>query len=140
MPAPSSLPPLFTILARTIEAVSGSHRRGTHSLLGSPPPAREELVGEILGPHLQGAPDSEERVTLSAPMAQGGLLDATAGVIHYARTKFHPVQLAANVLESFRRCIWQCTRGLPEQGIARKFKGPRWVLLKNPKTSARSTR
>lgn len=45
---------------------------------------------------------------------------------------FHVVQLATNALESFRRTIWQRTRELPDQDIAKKFKGTRWVLLKNP--------
>lgn len=45
---------------------------------------------------------------------------------------FHVIQLATNALESFRRSVWQHTRALPDQSIARKFKGTRWVLLKNP--------
>lgn len=45
---------------------------------------------------------------------------------------FHVVQLATNALEAFRRSVWQRTRELPDQSIARKFKGTRWVLLKNP--------
>ncbi len=45
---------------------------------------------------------------------------------------FHVIQLATNALESFRRSIWQRTREVPDQDIAKKFKGTRWVLLKNP--------
>lgn len=45
---------------------------------------------------------------------------------------FHVIQLATNALDAFRRTIWQRTRELPDQGIAKKFKGSRWVLLKNP--------
>jgi transposase len=45
---------------------------------------------------------------------------------------FHVIQVATNALEAFRRSIWQRTRELPDQDIARKFKGTRWVLLKNP--------
>ena len=45
---------------------------------------------------------------------------------------FHVIQLATNALEAFRRSLWQRTRDLPDQDIAKKFKGTRWVLLKNP--------
>lgn len=45
---------------------------------------------------------------------------------------FHVIQVATNALEAFRRSIWQRTRELPDQNIAKKFKGTRWVLLKNP--------
>lgn len=45
---------------------------------------------------------------------------------------FHVVQLATNALEAFRRSVWQRARELPDQDIAKKFKGTRWVLLKNP--------
>ena len=56
--------------------------------------------------------------------------NAPGAVICY--DPFHVVQLATNALESFRRSIWQRTRELPDQDIAKKFKGTRWVLLKNP--------
>ncbi|WP_434613349.1 ISL3 family transposase [Arthrobacter sp. A5] len=56
--------------------------------------------------------------------------NAPGAVICY--DPFHVIQLATNALESFRRSIWQRARDLPDQDIAKKFKGTRWVLLKNP--------
>ncbi|MEC5193271.1 MULTISPECIES: ISL3 family transposase [unclassified Arthrobacter] len=56
--------------------------------------------------------------------------NAPAAVICF--DPFHVIQLATNALEAFRRSIWQRTRELPDQDIAKKFKGTRWVLLKNP--------
>jgi transposase len=40
---------------------------------------------------------------------------------HYKRT-----------LEKVRRSVWQDLRKLPDQDAARRFKGARWCLLKNP--------
>ena len=45
---------------------------------------------------------------------------------------FHVVQLATKALEQVRRQVWQELRKLPDQQVARRFKGARWVLLKNP--------
>jgi transposase len=45
---------------------------------------------------------------------------------------FHVVKLATDALNTVRRDIWQQLRLLPDPDIARKFKGARWALLKNP--------
>jgi transposase len=45
---------------------------------------------------------------------------------------FHIIQLVTNALESVRRQVWQAARELPDQRIAKTFKGARWALLKNP--------
>lgn len=45
---------------------------------------------------------------------------------------FHVVQVATNALDVVRRHLWQEARKLPDQGFAKKFKGTRYVLLKNP--------
>lgn len=55
---------------------------------------------------------------------------ATNAVICY--DPFHVVQLAIKALEKVRRQIWQELRRLPDQDAARRFKGARWALLKNP--------
>jgi len=55
---------------------------------------------------------------------------ATNAVICY--DPFHVVQLATTALEKVRRQIWQELRRLPDQDMARRFKGARWALLKNP--------
>jgi transposase len=44
------------------------------------------------------------------------------------------VQLATDALEALRRQVWQAARKLPNKRIAKKFKGARWALLKNPDT------
>ncbi len=55
---------------------------------------------------------------------------ATNAVICY--DPFHVVQLATTALEKVRRGAWQELRQLPDQEAARRFKGARWALLKNP--------
>jgi len=45
---------------------------------------------------------------------------------------FHVVQLVTTALDKVRRGVWQDLRKLPDQEAARRFKGARWALLKNP--------
>ena len=45
---------------------------------------------------------------------------------------FHVVQAGTQALEKVRRQVWQDLRQLPDQDAARRFKGARWCLLKNP--------
>ena len=45
---------------------------------------------------------------------------------------FHVIQLATTALDSVRRQVWQSARRLPDQSLAKTFKGSRWALLKNP--------
>jgi transposase len=55
---------------------------------------------------------------------------ATKAIICY--DPFHVVQLVTTALETVRRGVWQDLRKLPEKDAARRFKGARWALLKNP--------
>ena len=45
---------------------------------------------------------------------------------------FHVVKVGTDALNRVRRDIWQELRRLPDPAMARKFKGARWALLKNP--------
>jgi transposase len=55
---------------------------------------------------------------------------ATKAVICY--DPFHVVQVVTDALDKVRREIWQEMRNLPDKDAARRFKGARWALLKNP--------
>ena len=55
---------------------------------------------------------------------------ATKAIICY--DPFHVVQLGTKALEKVRRAVWQEMRTLPDQSLAKRFKGARWALLKNP--------
>jgi len=45
---------------------------------------------------------------------------------------FHAVKLVGDALDTVRREAWNEMRGLGDQAAAKKFKGARWSLLKNP--------
>lgn len=45
---------------------------------------------------------------------------------------FHVVKLATEALDAVRRQAWQSARKLRDKTIAKKYKGARWALLKNP--------
>ncbi|MGI8684056.1 MAG: ISL3 family transposase, partial [Acidimicrobiales bacterium] len=45
---------------------------------------------------------------------------------------FHVVKTMTDALEEVRRGIWQQMRLLPDPALAKRFKGARWALLKNP--------
>ena len=45
---------------------------------------------------------------------------------------FHVVQIATQALNTVRRAMWQELRQQPDPQLAKKFKGARWALLKNP--------
>jgi len=55
---------------------------------------------------------------------------ATKAVICF--DPFHVVQAGTKALEKVRRQVWQDLRKLPDKDAARRFKGARWALLKNP--------
>jgi transposase len=45
---------------------------------------------------------------------------------------FHVVKVVTEALEAVRRQVWQSARRLRDKTIAKKYKGARWALLKNP--------
>lgn len=45
---------------------------------------------------------------------------------------FHVVKIGTDALNAVRRQTWQDLRRQPDPALARKFKGARWALLKNP--------
>jgi transposase len=45
---------------------------------------------------------------------------------------FHAVKLVGDALDAVRREVWNEMRQLPDPAQAKKFKGARWSLLKNP--------
>ena len=45
---------------------------------------------------------------------------------------FHVIKIAGDALDAVRRQVWQSARRYPDKNIAKKYKGARWALLKNP--------
>ncbi len=67
---------------------------------------------------------------MSAAYTNSVTAHATRAVICY--DPFHVVQLATTALDKVRREVWNDLRALPDKSVAKKFKGARWCLLKNP--------
>ncbi len=82
-------------------------------------PKRCEAIGAIsmdMGPAFEKSANKEGHATMA--------------VICY--DPFHVVQLVTIALDKVRREVWQDLRKLPDKDAARRFKGARWALLKNP--------
>ncbi len=84
-----------------------------------------------LGPERSGAIEAMS-MDMSAAFHKSATAPghATRAVLCY--DPFHVVKLATDALDKVRRAVWQDLRRLPDQTVARRFKGARWALLKNP--------
>lgn len=69
---------------------------------------------------------------MSAGFAKSVKTDGHAPKAVICYDPFHVVQLATKALDSVRREVWQDLRKLDDQSSAKRFKGARWALLKNP--------
>ena len=59
-------------------------------------------------------------------------LTALNGLCRRRHNPFHVIKLVTDALDSVRRQVWQSARRYPDKAIAKKYKGARWALLKNP--------
>lgn len=71
-------------------------------------------------------------VDMSAPFAISARKPGHAPQAVICYDPFHVVQLATKALDQVRRQSWNELRRLPDPAVARRFKGARWALLKNP--------
>lgn len=62
--------------------------------------------------------------------AKGVRTNAPQAVICF--DPFHVIKVAVGALEEVRKDIWRELRTLPDQSVAKAFRGARWALLKNP--------
>jgi transposase len=79
-----------------------------------------------------GAAQAIEAVSLDLGPAYAKTVRARAPQAVICFDPFHIVQLATDALDTVRRQVWQSARRYPDKSIAKKFKGARWALLKNP--------
>ncbi len=80
-----------------------------------------------------GAADAIEAVSMDVGPAYAKAVRERAPDAVICSDPFHVVKLATDTLEALRRQVWQAARALPDQRIAKTFKGARWALLKNPR-------
>ncbi|MDN5756881.1 MAG: ISL3 family transposase [Micrococcaceae bacterium] len=73
-----------------------------------------------------------EAVSMDMGLAFRKSVTAKAPQAEVCFDPFHIVQVATEALNTVRRQMWQELRQQPDRQIAKKFKGARWALLKNP--------
>jgi len=106
----------------TNKVVWGAEGRDAKTLDGFFDELGEGRSGQIRAVSMDMGPAFRKSVT-----AEGHAPQATICI-----DPFHAVKNVTDALNVVRRDIWQQLRRLPEPNIAKKFKGARWALLKNP--------
>lgn len=96
-------------------------------------PGRDTATLEAFFDELpDGAAENIEAVSMDmGPAYAKAVRDRAPGSI-ICFDPFHVVKLVTDALDALRRQVWQAARKLPDQRIAKTFKGARWALLKNP--------
>lgn len=107
---------------RTKKVVWGAEGKDATTLDGFFSELGEERAGRITAVSMDMGPAYRKSVR-----AEGHAPQAVT-----CTDPFHVVALATGALEEIRRDIWQQLRRLPDHESARRFKGARWALLKNP--------
>lgn len=80
----------------------------------------------------EGAAEKLEAVSMDLGPAYAKSVRTRAPRATICFDPFHVVKLVTDALDTVRRQVWQSARKLRDQSIAKKFKGARWALLKNP--------
>jgi transposase len=80
----------------------------------------------------EGGAELIEAVSMDLGPAYAKTVRARAPQAVLCFDPFHVVKLATDALDAVRRQVWHSARRYPDRNIARKFKGARWALLKNP--------
>ena len=106
---------------RTNQVVWGAEGRGTATLDG---------FFDELGPQ-RSATVAAVSMDMSAGYAKSARKPGHAPTAVICYDPFHVVALATKALDTVRRQVWNDLRRL-DPAAAKRFKGARWVLLKNP--------
>jgi len=80
----------------------------------------------------EGGAELIEAVSMDLGPAYAKTVRARAPQAVLCFDPFHVIKLATDALDAVRRQVWHSARRYPDRNIARKFKGARWALLKNP--------
>ncbi len=80
----------------------------------------------------EGAAEALEAVSMDLGPVYAKSVRAHAPRATICFDPFHVVKLATDALDTVRRQVWESARTLRDQSIAKRFKGARWALLKNP--------
>jgi hypothetical protein len=100
---------------------------------GLPPPHREETSVTKTAPDYADFTNTKTVLTSENTQHIGIIRKSEYnGLCRRRHNPFHVVALGTAALEKVRRQVWQELRHLPDKDAARRFKGARWALLKNP--------
>ncbi len=80
----------------------------------------------------EGAAGGIEAVSMDLGPAYAKTVQARAPQAVICYDPFHVVKVGGDTLDVVRRQAWQSARRFPDKTIARKYKGARWALCKNP--------
>jgi transposase len=91
-----------------------------------------ETLNAFFGELPEGAAEELEAVSMDLGPAYAKSVRAHAPRVTICFDPFHVVKLVTDALDVVRRQVWQSARKLRDKSIAKRFKGARWALLKNP--------
>jgi transposase len=91
-----------------------------------------ETLNAFFGELAEGVAEKLEAVSMDLGPAYAKSVRAHAPHATVCFDAFHVVKLVPDALDAVRRQVWQSVRKLRDQSIAKRFKGARWALLKNP--------
>lgn len=91
-----------------------------------------ETMGTFFGALPEGGAEGIEAVSMDLGPAYAKAVREHAPQAVICYDPFHVVKLATDALDEVRRQAWQSARRLPDKEIAKRYKGARWALLKNP--------
>jgi transposase len=91
-----------------------------------------ETLNAFFGELPEGAAEELDAVSMDLGPAYAKSVRTHAPHATICFDPFHVVKLVTEALDAVRRQVWQSARKLRDQSIAKKFKGARWALLKNP--------
>ena len=104
----------------------------TSTIVWGAPGKDAATLGKFFDALPEGAIEAVEAVSMDLGLAYIKSVRERAPHAVICFDPFHVIKLVTDALDSVRRQVWQSARRYPDKAIAKKFKGARWALLKNP--------
>lgn len=104
----------------------------TSTVVWGAPGKDAATLGQFFEQLPEGAAERIEAVSMDLGPAYAKAVRQHAPDAVICFDPFHVIKVGTDALDSVRRQVWQSARRLPDARIAKKYKGARWALLKNP--------
>jgi transposase len=105
---------------------------GTSTIVWGAPGKDAATLGKFFDALPEGGVEAVEAVSMDLGLAYIKAVRERAPDAVICFDPFHVIKLVTDALDSVRRQVWQSARRYPDKAIAKKYKGARWALLKNP--------